>query len=88
MRKTELQIIKLKRKKNKTNIMDILGERAFEEKISHSGHTHRMKTEKDFSYLYLIIYSGGFPGGTVVRSPPANAGDVGSSPGPGGSHML
>ena len=31
---------------------------------------------------------GGFPGGTVVGSPPANAGDAGSSPGPGGSHML
>ena len=30
----------------------------------------------------------GFPGGAVVRSPPANAGDTGSSPGPGRSHML
>ena len=29
----------------------------------------------------------GFPGGAVVESPPANAGDMGSSPGPGGSHM-
>ena len=29
----------------------------------------------------------GFPGGTVVGSLPANAGDVGSSPGLGGSHM-
>ena len=26
-----------------------------------------------------------FPGGTVVNSPPANAGDRGSSPGPGRS---
>ena len=26
-----------------------------------------------------------FPGGTVVRNPPANAGDTGSSPGPGRS---
>ena len=32
--------------------------------------------------------SGGFPGGTVVKNPPANAGDTGSSPGPGRSHML
>ena len=31
--------------------------------------------------------SRGFPGGAVVESPPANAGDTGSSPGPGGSHM-
>ena len=29
----------------------------------------------------------GFPGGAVVESPPANAGDAGSSPGLGGSHM-
>ena len=29
----------------------------------------------------------GFPGGAVVKNPPANAGDMGSSPGPGGSHM-
>ena len=28
-----------------------------------------------------------FPGGTVVRNPPVNAGDTGSSPGPGRSHM-
>ena len=28
-----------------------------------------------------------FPGGTVVKNPPANAGDMGSSPGPGRSHM-
>ena len=29
-----------------------------------------------------------FPGGTVVKNPPAKAGDTGSSPGPGRSHML
>ena len=29
----------------------------------------------------------GFPGGTVVGSPPANAEDTGSCPGPGRSHM-
>ena len=29
-----------------------------------------------------------FPGGSVVKNPPANAGDRGSIPGPGGSHML
>ena len=32
--------------------------------------------------------AGGFPGGAVVKNPPANAGDTGSSPGPGRSHML
>ena len=29
----------------------------------------------------------GFPGGTVVKNPPANAGDTGLIPGPGRSHM-
>ena len=28
-----------------------------------------------------------FPGDAVVKNPPANAGDTGSSPGPGRSHM-
>ena len=28
-----------------------------------------------------------FPGGTVVKNPPASAGDMGSRPGPGRSHM-
>ena len=31
--------------------------------------------------------SQGFPGSAVVKDPPANAGDTGSSPGPGRSHM-
>ena len=29
----------------------------------------------------------GFPGGAVVKNPPANAGDTGSIPSPGRSHM-
>ena len=32
--------------------------------------------------------SWGFPGGAVVENLPANAGNTGSSPGLGGSHML
>ena len=28
-----------------------------------------------------------FPGGVVVKNPPANAGDMGSSPGPGRPHV-
>ena len=32
--------------------------------------------------------SQGFPNGLVVKSLPANAGDRGSIPDPGGSHML
>ena len=32
-------------------------------------------------------YPRDFSGGTVVKNPPANAGDTGLSPGPGESHM-
>ena len=31
------------------------------------------------------IYPNGFPGGSVVKNPPANAGEVGSIPGSGSS---
>ena len=37
-----------------------------------------------FSFLRVAL---GFPVGTVVKNPPANAGDMGSSPGPGRSHI-
>ena len=40
------------------------------------------------SSMSAKIIAGGFPGGAVVESLPANAGDAGSSPGLGGSHML
>ena len=46
-----------------------------------------------YPYYEILIYrylkkETGFPGGTAVKNPPANAGDTGSSPGPGRSHML
>ena len=37
--------------------------------------------------ILTILNLWGFPGGAVVKNPPANAGDMGSSPGPGRSHM-
>ena len=37
--------------------------------------------------LLKMSWDGDFPGGTVVKNLPANAGDTGSSPGPGRSHM-
>ena len=39
-----------------------------------------------FSF-HKIKTNSGFPGGAVVENLPANAGDTGSSPGMGGSHM-
>ena len=44
------------------------------------------ENEKCVFYFYLKT-KGGFPGGAVVESLPANAGDTGSSPGLGRSHM-
>ena len=35
----------------------------------------------------IKTYVQDFPGGAVVKNPPANAGDMGSSPGLGRSHM-
>ncbi|XP_066865245.1 BTB/POZ domain-containing protein 19 isoform X2 [Kogia breviceps] len=37
--------------------------------------------------LIPVLSVCGFPGGAVVKNPPANAGDTDSSPGPGRSHM-
>ena len=39
-------------------------------------------------YIALETHLEGFPGGAVVKNPPAKAGDTGSIPGPGRSHML
>ena len=38
-------------------------------------------------YWHEEDYWPDFPGGAGVKNPPANAGDMGSSPGPGRSHM-
>ena len=48
-----------------------------------------------YAYIYMMKYYSalkkkeilGFPGGAVVENLPANAGDTGSSPGLGRSHM-
>ena len=32
-----------------------------------------------YIHIYIYVYSG-FPGGSVVKNPPANAGDMGSIP--------
>ena len=40
-----------------------------------------------FSKTVIKMNTGGFPGGAVVENLPVSAGDTGSSPGLGGSHM-
>ena len=59
-------------------------------KIFHANGNHRkagvailISDKIDFKIRLLQ----GFPGGAVVKNLPANAGDTGSSPGPGRSHM-
>ena len=48
---------------------------------------HKIEDSIFFYMLeYLILKMGGFPGGAVVESLPAGAGDTGSSPGLGRSH--
>ena len=55
-----------------------------------------MTGEKPWNWAGLYLNPGsinneqavGFPGGAVAENPPANAGDVGLSPGPGRSHIL
>ena len=38
------------------------------------------------TWLWIRNREGDFPGGAVVKNPPANAGDMGSIPGPRRSH--
>ena len=47
----------------------------------------RGKPREALFKLLLKIVLEGFPGGAVVESLPANVGDVGLSPGLGGSYM-
>ena len=60
-------------------------------RINHRRNTPRhilIKLSK-IKYKEKILKAAreGFPGGEVVENPPANAGNTGSSPGLGGSHM-
>ena len=52
------------------------------------GHPDDMMEENKNPSASIKKVCQGFPGGTVVKNLPANAGDTGSSPGLGRSHML
>ena len=52
--------------------------------INNSGKKYVSFTIKHVAILKDITL--GFPGGAVVKNPPASAGDRGSIPGPGRSH--
>ena len=55
-----------------------------EKKETEILQSKKIKAERRHNQNYKIL---DFPGGTVVKNLPANAGDMGSSPGPGRSHM-
>ena len=55
-------------------------------KLTPTNNKNSQKT-RNRELLQLHKNIGGFPGGAVVEGLPAGAGDAGSSPGLGGSHM-
>ena len=56
--------------------------------ISHSAKTTLPLEEVKVDIKDQIdVYKRGFPGGSVVKNPPANAGDTGSIPDPGRSKI-
>ena len=65
-----------------------LGHQTFSERIKRSASKWAKYQNLEGWREYLLQrMSQGFPGGAVVESLPANAGDTGSSPGLGRSHM-
>ena len=46
-----------------------------------------MLSKEQLIFQCLKLQVLGFPGGAVVKNPPANAGDMGSIPGVGRSHV-
>ena len=53
----------------------------------HNRLSTQAEVKTQLSSVEPNIKVGDFPGGAVVKNPPGNAGDTGSSPGPGRFHM-
>ena len=52
------------------------------------GKTENIQQHGRFTLNHINNHIRDFPGGTVVKNPPANAGDTGLIPSPGRPHML
>ena len=72
----------MKKKKSESNIRD-LWDNIKRANLCIMGIPEGEEREKGIEN----VFKGDFPGGAVVKNPPANAGDTGSSPGLGRSHM-
>ena len=64
-------------------------EQIFQQKLQARREWHDITQSAERKKLPpRMLHSGDFPGGAVVKNPPANAGNMGLSPGPGRSHIL
>ena len=57
----------------------------------HGRQRPKLTGKRDFEVINMVVlkkaYLGDFPGDTVVKNPPVNAGDMDSIPGPGRCHV-
>ena len=98
-----MDIMRLQKKKREKGAEKILEDIMAEKFLSLVKHTNvniqeaqqipsKINSKRPKPRHIIIILSKrqrwGFPGGSVVKNLPANAGDTSSSPGPGRSHML
>ena len=93
LEKEEQKNPKVSRRKEIINIRPEINEKEMKETIAKINKTKSWffekinKIDKALARLIKKKREKGFPGGTVVENLPANAGDTGSSPGLGRSHM-
>ena len=58
------------------------------QRVRHNWVTKLASRDPRTDFMASECHAGGFPGGPVVKNLPANAGDMGLTPGPGRFHML
>ena len=79
---------KTKQKNNRQNPRTKGKSKPIQTKSQREAYTDTLtKREKGKNIYTYKKKNGGFPGGAVVENLPANAGDTGSNPSLGGSHI-